>query len=1094
MGADLRSIIAETACLPRNFDRVRIQHRWRVLIQDNVGRMSSMKLKPTAKTLGPSTQKNPVFMELYGRNPTRNGSQPGYQSEWRPATGDTGLEESMWHLALSSSESYPERPGVPNCVYYMRTGFCGYGSRCRYNHPRDRAAVAAAVRVTGEYPERVGEPPCQGEKECSYYLKTGQCKFGITCKFHHPQPAGTSMPASAPQFYQQVQSPTVPLPEQFGGASTSLRVGVARPPMMPGSYVQGAYGPVLLSPGVVPFPGWSPYSAPVSPVLSPSAQPAVGATSLYGVTQMSSSTSAFARPYAPLLSSVGYSGSSQKEQLFPERPGEPECQYYLRTGDCKYGLACRFHHPRDRTATRPLLSPIGLPLRPGVQPCAFYLQNGHCKFGSTCKFDHPMGSMRFSPSASSLIDMPVSPYPVGSLLSTLAPSTASSELRPEHTSASKKESFSTRMPSAGNNSSTSASLIFSQAGSVSPSDVQLSTQTSAPLSSSRSTRQSGEIRGPISDVSSDLAIEVGSSSFALHKFPLVSRCGRIRKLLLEVKDSKVARISLSAVPGGAEAFELAAKFCYGINVEFILSNIAMLRCLAHFLEMTEEFAEKNLESHVEAYLKDTVLPDIPSTITVLHCCETLLPISEDINLVSRLINAIANNACKEQLTSGLLKLDHNFPSKTMSNLEPETPSDWWGNSLNVLGLNFFRRVVSAVKSKGLNQDMISKILISYAHNSLQGIVVRDSQGIKGSSVDLELQKKQRVIVEAIVSLLPTQSRKSPVPMAFLSSLLKAAIESSASTSTRSDLERRIGLQLDQAILEDILIPANSHQNTNTSIYDIDSILRIFSIFLNLDEDDNEDSSDLRDENEMVYDFDSPGSPKQSSIIKVSKLLDNFLSEIALDPNMLPSKFTALAELLPDHARIVSDGLYRAVDIFLKVHPNMKESERYRLCKSIDCQKLSEEACRHAAQNERLPVQMAVQVLYFEQIRLRNAMSGGGQNQLLFGGLNGQFPQRSGSGAGSGAISPRDNYASVRRENRELKLEVARMRMRLTDLEKDHVHMKQEFVRSNPANRLFKSFTNKLSKLNSLFRINSIKPIRGSESRFPFPRRRRHSVS
>lgn len=47
----------------------------------------------------------------------------------------------MWQLGLTSSESYPERPGVPNCVYYMRTGFCGYGIRCRYNHPRDRAAV-----------------------------------------------------------------------------------------------------------------------------------------------------------------------------------------------------------------------------------------------------------------------------------------------------------------------------------------------------------------------------------------------------------------------------------------------------------------------------------------------------------------------------------------------------------------------------------------------------------------------------------------------------------------------------------------------------------------------------------------------------------------------------------------------------------------------------------------------------------------------------------------------------------------------------------------------------------------------------------------
>ncbi|KAA3480341.1 BTB/POZ domain-containing protein isoform X2 [Gossypium australe] len=36
---------------------------------------------------------------------------------------------------------------------------------------------------------------------------------------------------------------------------------------------------------------------------------------------------------------------------------------------------------------------------------------------------------------------------------------------------------------------------------------------------------------------------------------------------------------------------------------------------------------------------------------------------------------------------------------------------------------------------------------------------------------------------------------------------------------------------------------------------------------------------------------------------------------------------------------------------------MKDTERYRLCKTIDCQKLSQEACSHAAQNERLPVQM-----------------------------------------------------------------------------------------------------------------------------------------
>lgn len=563
------------------------------------------------------------------------------------------------------------------------------------------------------------------------------------------------------------------------------------------------------------------------------------------------------------------------------------------------------------------------------------------------------------------------------------------------------------------------------------------------------------------------------------QFPLVSRSGRIRKLLIESKDPKLSRISLSGVPGGPEGFELAAKFCYGIAIEITTDNVAMLRCAAHYLEMTEGFSEKNLESRTESYLKDSVFPNITNSISVLHGCETLTPVAEEIRLVPRLIASIVNIACKEQLTSGLSKLDQKF---SIPEPEAAAAADWWGKSVVVLNLEFFHRVLSMMKSKGLKQDMIIKTLINYTQNSLQGIP----------------EKMQKAMVEAIASLLPTQSRRSPVPMGFLSSLLKAAIGSSAATSCRSDLERRVGLQLDQAILEDILIPtANNYQGG--TMYDSDAVLRIFSIFLNLDEEYDDDATPPRD---SVYDFDSPRSPKQSSILKVSKLLDSYLAEVALESNLSPAKFIALAELLPDHARFVSDGLYRAVDIFLKVHPNIKDSDRYRLCKTIDSHKLSQEACSHAAQNERLPVQMAVQVLYFEQIRLRNAMNGSGlgsaHNQFLFGAINSQFPNRSGSGAGSGAISPRDNYASVRRENRELKLEVARMRMRLTDLEKDHVSMKQELIKTHPTNKLFKSLTKKLSsKLNSMFRLNPVKPLvagKVTPDGKLFQKRRRHSMS
>lgn len=42
---------------------------------------------------------------------------------------------------------------------------------------------------------------------------------------------------------------------------------------------------------------------------------------------------------------------------------------------------------------------------------------------------------------------------------------------------------------------------------------------------------------------------------------------------------------------------------------------------------------------------------------------------------------------------------------------------------------------------------------------------------------------------------------------------------------------------------------------------------------------------------------------------------------------------------------------------------------------MNCQKLSLEASTHAAQNERLPLRVIVQVLFFEQLRLRTSIAG-----------------------------------------------------------------------------------------------------------------------
>ncbi|XP_010546927.1 PREDICTED: zinc finger CCCH domain-containing protein 58-like isoform X2 [Tarenaya hassleriana] len=433
-------------------------------------------------------------MERYGRA-GEEGSRSDPSPEWSAPGGETGVEASMWRLGLrSGGESYPERPDEPDCIYYLRTGACGYGSRCRFNHPRDRGAVMGASRRDAG--ESIGQPVCQhfmktgtckygasckyhhprqgsssgstpvmlnymgyplrlGEKECSYYMRTGQCKFGATCRFHHPVPPGVQLPSPPPPpvmqvspmaaqaIYPTVQSPSVPSSQQY-------EVVMPRPPFLPGSYVQSPYGTMVLPPGMVPYSGWNPYAASVSAIPSTGTQPSVGSGSIYGLAPLSPSAPAYTGPYQSGPSSVSPS-STQKEQLFPQRPGQPECQYFMRTGNCKFGSSCRYHHPLDAVPpiTSVILGPTGLPLRPGTPLCTHFAQHGTCRFGPACRFDHSMGSLSYSPSASSLTDMPVAPYPVGSSLGTLAPSSSSSDLRPELISSSSREIVSPKTTTSG---------------------------------------------------------------------------------------------------------------------------------------------------------------------------------------------------------------------------------------------------------------------------------------------------------------------------------------------------------------------------------------------------------------------------------------------------------------------------------------------------------------------------------------------------------------------------------------------------------------------------------------------------------------------
>lgn len=153
---------------------------------------------------------------------------------------------------------YPIRPSEADCRDYLRTGRCKYGESCKYHHPANVENGGGVKPIDPSeplFPVRPMEPPCQ------YFLKHGTCKFGQSCKFNHP--SGSPLAGDGGHPAGQLVFVTTPGAGMPGDATSSL---------------------------------------------------------------MSASTSV---------------------QVLPQRPTEPNCIYFLRNGKCKYGATCKFHHPLD---------------------------------------------------------------------------------------------------------------------------------------------------------------------------------------------------------------------------------------------------------------------------------------------------------------------------------------------------------------------------------------------------------------------------------------------------------------------------------------------------------------------------------------------------------------------------------------------------------------------------------------------------------------------------------------------------------------------------------------------------------------------------
>ncbi|EEF37367.1 BTB/POZ domain-containing protein At5g47800 isoform X2 [Ricinus communis] len=452
-------------------------------------------------------------------------------------------------------------------------------------------------------------------------------------------------------------------------------------------------------------------------------------------------------------------------------------------------------------------------------------------------------------------------------------------------------------------------------------------------------------RSVISDIPSDLVIRINNINYLLHKFPLLPKCGLLQRLCPDSDDSSTITIELHDIPGGEEAFELCAKYCYGITINLSAQNIVPAFCAAKFLRMTESVEKGNFVLKLEAFFNSCILEGWKDSIVTLQTTAKLTEWSENLGIIRKCIDSIV-----EKILTPPAKVtwSYTYTRPGFKKSQQSVPKDWWTEDISDLDIDLFRCIITAIRSTYiLPSQLIGEALHVYACRWLpDSTKIQPSHSMVSQTEDVT--EKNRKILEAIVSMIPAD--RGSVSAGFLLRLLSIANYLGASPITKTELIRRSSLQLEEATVTDLVFP--SHSSSNQYYYDIDLVASVIEGFL------------------MLWRRHPPESLENTQVLrsirKIGKLADSYLQVIARDKNMPVSKVVSLAEVLPDIARKDHDDLYKAINIYLKEHPDLTKADKKRLCRNLDCQKLSPEVRAHAVKNERLPLRTVVQVLFFEQ--------------------------------------------------------------------------------------------------------------------------------
>ncbi|KAK7328023.1 hypothetical protein VNO77_22117 [Canavalia gladiata] len=443
----------------------------------------------------------------------------------------------------------------------------------------------------------------------------------------------------------------------------------------------------------------------------------------------------------------------------------------------------------------------------------------------------------------------------------------------------------------------------------------------------------------------DLEVNInGEETFMINKNILSSFSRKFSNLFGNLVDiNGGVKVIFSDFPGGAHVFEVIVRLCYSSSkMEMSPSNMAQLCSAAHFLEMEcnddDGVGTPSLKPHIEKFLEGMRFWTWCELLEALKQCEGLCSSNSYLAIVDRIVDHLIERLISPGITSPYTcssnRSSFQFSCDTSSNNSWRnnfSGATWWFEHLVFLKIDLLDKVIRTMISHDFEHGVVSRFLFHYHNLNCLGA---------GHTQKIETTK-------AVINLLSLLDLRS-ISCKDLFNLNRIAVGLKISTCCINKIESLIGLMLDQASIDYLLLPSPHGKD---HAYDVGFVLRLIHIFF------------------------AGGSfeVSLSRLKRVAKMMDLFLVEVAPDPHLKPSEFEALITVIPDTARESHDQLYLAMDMYLKVHAGLNEKEKMSICYPLNHEKLSAELLRHLTRNLAFPSEAKRRVDVTRQSRMKTLL-------------------------------------------------------------------------------------------------------------------------